>query len=593
MKKPLVYYAISLFTGCLCTLMLLQNFIGGAVIAASFFAILFFTIDKNFFYINTCFFFIGALTFTLYFNVKVPKTINVRIMEKSNFYCLSEYKGRKLILKGNVKKLKEGEKIIVHGKFEKEKDLKRGIIGVYKVEKYKSCKKDVIYYLYDIKRNIYIQFKEILGEEKSSVIMSLCYGDTQYLSKNQKNQFQKLGVFHAVSVSGFHMAIIYKVLERFIGLKLAVLFSFVYLIFTGMEAATVRAFIMILIFKLSKMLFKNYDSLSSLSLAALVLILVKPYYITDIGFMLSFLATLGILLYYKKTMRLLYKLPQKLNESLSITLSSQIFSVPYIAFTIQNFSSGFIFGNLFLLPMYSIIVVLGNIALLTCWLQPLFKIMCSVLNLIITAVEGANHLILDICPSVSYLTYLDGVALVLVFISCLMYNHGYKQYKYLPFMVLLSLAFQNYNFVPQIYYVSFQKAEVVIIKYKKQSTMICNYEQSYAKELINLKEQMKVDKVITNIDRSYMIKLNRSLYIKIAPYYKDESMNICIYSGKHKLALLSNSLKKKDVEAFKSYDKVKLLQRYPNAVGEKYLDYSYRERSNLYAIIFNEIYKID
>jgi len=49
--------------------------------------------------------------------------------------------------------------------------------------------------------------------------MALCYGDTGYLSKSQKSEFQQLGVVHAVSVSGFHMAVIFKVLESLIGLK--------------------------------------------------------------------------------------------------------------------------------------------------------------------------------------------------------------------------------------------------------------------------------------------------------------------------------------------------------------------------------------
>ena len=173
---------------------------------------------------------------------------------------------------GKTNDFKEGEKLKVYGKFESNKDYSRGIIGKYNVEKYTICKNDFIYYLYDIKRNIYVQFKESLGEEKSALIMALCYGDTGYLSKSQKSEFQKLGVVHAVSVSGFHMAIIYKVLENLIGLKLSILICFIYILFTGIQASTIRAFIMIFIFQFSKVVFKNYDSLSSLSFAALILL---------------------------------------------------------------------------------------------------------------------------------------------------------------------------------------------------------------------------------------------------------------------------------------------------------------------------------
>ena len=63
MKRPMVYYAISVFIGCLSALMVFQNAIVGAVIAASFFAIFFFTIDKKFFVINMIFFLMGMISF--------------------------------------------------------------------------------------------------------------------------------------------------------------------------------------------------------------------------------------------------------------------------------------------------------------------------------------------------------------------------------------------------------------------------------------------------------------------------------------------------------------------------------------------------
>ncbi|NMM61963.1 ComEC/Rec2 family competence protein [Clostridium sp. P21] len=592
MKKPLVYYAISLFIGCLSALMLFKSVIAGAVITASLFVILFLNIDRKFFYINIAFFFTGVLSFMMYFYIQVPENVNVRIIERKGYYYLANYKGRKLILKGNIAKFQEGEKISAHGKLQKEMDLERGIVGVYKIKNYKCCKKDWIFYLYEIKRNIYLQLRQSLGEDKAAIIMSLCYGDTQYLSKDSKSEFQKLGVIHAVSVSGFHIAIIYKVMEKIVGLKLAILVSFVYVLFTGLQPATIRSFVMILIFKLSKILFKNYDSISSLSLAALILLLIKPYYITDIGFMLSFLATLGILLYYKKISRVLYKIPQKLNESLSVTLSSQIFSVPYIAFTIKSFSPGFIIGNLLLLPMYSIIVILGNLVLLVCGSKIMFEFMCKILNFIMIALDGANYLILKTCPEVTNLTYLDGIVLTLIFISCLLYKHGYRKYKYMPFLLLIPMVFQNYDFIPKIYYINFQNAEAVIVKYKRESTMICNYDERYVKDIINLKEQMNVNKVINTIEGSRIVKLNNKLYIKTMPCYKNDSINVCIYNGKCKFALLSHECQKHDRAILKYYNKVEFLPGHLKDNG-KYSGYRNEEKYTLYAIIFNGIYKVN
>lgn len=592
MKKPMIYYAISVFIGCLSAFVLYQNVILGAVIAASFFTIFFFTVDRKFFIVKIIFFLMGIFGFIVYFNLKVPNHIEIRVIDKKGYYYQGNYKGRKLLLDGKIKGIKEGEKLEVQGKFQSNKDYPKGIIGKYDIEKYTLCKNDFIYYLYDVKRNIYLQFKKSLGEEKSAMIMALCYGDTGYLSNSQKSEFQQLGVVHAVSVSGFHMAVIYKVLEGLIGLKLSIIICFIYILFTGIQASTVRAFIMIFIFKFSKLVFKNYDSMSSLSLSALILLLIKPYYIMDIGFMLSFLATIGILLYYKKMLRFLYKLPEKLGESLSITLSSQIFSMPYVAFSIQNFSGGFILGNILLLPMYSVIVILGNIALICCSIKPLFQLLNLGLSFILTAVEGANYLILKACPAVTLLGYLDGIALILVYMSFLFYSHGYKKFKYLPAFVFIMMLCSKYSFIPQVYYTKLLNGEAVIIKYKMDSTMICNYDQSSAKKVIGIKEEMGVNKVITNPEKTSIITLDCGLRVNIIPYYKSKSINIVFLEGDRKLTFINSDVKKGDIPAFNADSITRLPANKELDNSLKNTDYTTENKYSLYVIILNRVFNL-
>ena len=57
--------------------------------------------------------------------------------------------------------------------------------------------------------------------------MGVCFGDSGYIEKTQKEDFKKLGISHVISVSGLHMSIVYKVLEIILGYKIAILSSFV------------------------------------------------------------------------------------------------------------------------------------------------------------------------------------------------------------------------------------------------------------------------------------------------------------------------------------------------------------------------------
>ncbi|WP_185649218.1 ComEC/Rec2 family competence protein [Clostridium sp. DJ247] len=572
-------------------LILQENVFIGAVIAASFFAVLFFTLDKRVFAISIVFFLTAIISFQLYFSIEVPNIIEVRITQKFGYNWLGEYKGRKLIISGKINKLEEGKKIKAYGKFDYNKQYSRGIIGKYNVLKYESLNKDFVSYFYSIKKNIHYSFQQQLGEEKSALIMALCYGDTGYLSQSQKEEFKKLGVYHAVSVSGFHMAIIYKILEMFLGLKISILVSFLYLIFTGIQAATLRAFIMILVFKFSKKLCKNYDPISSLSLAALIILLNKPFYAANIGFGLSFLATLGILIYYKRMVRVMYKLPVKLSESLGITLSSQVFTIPYTAFTIQNFSAGFILGNTLLLPMYSVLVILGNITLLMCSIKPVFILFSKALNLILTALEGANYLLLDLSPSTSYLGYFEGIAFVLVYFSFIMYKYGYEKYKYLPVFILFSFVLNSYSFVPFIYYTRFHGGEGVTVKYKNQSTMICNYDISSAKEVISLKDEMDIKRIVTNPDADTLVKIDRNFYIKVLEQnYKDKNVKQKVLGESN--IFLKNYKNYKEISVIKSdYTSEAFKNNIPNNSLNK-VGYINNNSGSLYVIMFNRMLKI-
>lgn len=587
MKRPLVFYSISLALGSLSALVFLDNIFVAAIIAASFFIIMFYTLKIKFCILNILFFIFGVLSFNVYFDVQLKNTVQVRVVEKKNYYFIGDYRGRKIILKNKLDKLKEGENIRVYGNFKRELNVQKGIIGTYYIKRYEIEKKDFIYCIYEFKRNIYEQFKKVLGEERSALVMALCYGETSYISQDEMQKFQKLGVIHAVSVSGFHMAIIYQVLEGILGLKIAVIVSALYVFFTGMAAATMRSFIMILLFKLSKVFFKEYDSMSSLSFSALILMSIKPYYIVDLGFNLSFLATLGIILYNRKIYRKLFMFPQKVASSMSLTFSSQIFTLPYIAFTIQNFSWGFMLGNFFLLPLFSIIVVLGNAALCICFIDPLFKLLCRVMKFIFTAIDGANFIILKLCPEIVYLKYIDGLVFIAVFVSFLMYKKGYKKLKYVPIICFILIFLGAYTPFTDITFINNDSGKAAIIRQGMDKVMICNYDDFHSRWITNVKEQQYIGKVITNPIKNFTYRINNNSYMKI-----NNDMNSKLHVRNKEFQILFGSGDKSDTQVFNSNNcifipKVKFKNQSLTKSYENPL-----EGSISYVIIFNMLFKI-
>ncbi|KOA21254.1 ComEC family competence protein [Clostridium homopropionicum DSM 5847] len=435
MERPLVYYFISTYIGALVLVVFQYNYLLCTLLVGIFLGVFYFNENKKKFIILVSFFILGSVSLSLYYNVNLGNKAEVRIIEKKRGYYLGEYKGRKLQVYINNNSLNSGSRVELEGKFNRQKDYLKGTIGQYIGENYAELNMDFIQRLYEFREKLYKKYNKILDEKKTAVIMAICFGDTRYLSYDQKNEYNSLGLSHIISVSGFHIAVVYKFLEMFLGTSTSIIMTFLYAIFTGAEAATIRAFIMIVILKGSKIVYRNYDSLSALCFAGLVLILVKPYYILDLGFNLSFLATLGIILFNKKLQKIFYKLPKKINDSVSITLSAQVFSMPYVMCTLNNVSLFFLPANLILLPIYSMIILLGNLGMILYKVDFLFNINSYLLYSILTSIDGATKLLKILSPNVVKYNFFHGIYMLIIFLTFIFIKRGYENLKYFPLII--------------------------------------------------------------------------------------------------------------------------------------------------------------
>ena len=526
MVRPLVYYVITIFMGCVTCLITINSTILGAVMAASFLAVMYFTIDKKFFYIVICFFVIGAVNYYSYFNINLPskQKLKVRISEKNNYYCCAKVDNKKIVLEGNVFELTQGRSVWINGNFKKAAVYEKGVVGTYRVNNYKICNEDLISKIESFRGGLYQKFLKVLGKEKASLVMAVCFGDSGYIEKMQKEDFKKLGISHVISVSGLHMSIVYKALEIIVGYKIALLSSFGYMIFTGGKASTIRAFIMIFILKISSKVYKKYDSLSSISLAAIILLIIRPFSILDIGFMLSFLCVLGIILYNRKIKKVFYKLPSALNESFSLSISSQIFSMPYVVVALKTFSLGFLFSNLLLLPFYTIVVVLGNIGLVCSAVDGVFNLINYGLFTVFIIIEFIQKMLGILLPEMIYFSYLESLVVFGLYICYLGIKKGYGQFKYIPFCIIFVFAFQNYKVFPEISYINVKKNDIVLIQYRKNTIAVTTGN-------INVKDvkvPTKIDKVFQAYEGDSTMNLGNRYIIRLISKGKKIESQVCV-----------------------------------------------------------------
>jgi competence protein ComEC len=141
--------------------------------------------------------------------------------------------------------------------------------------------------------------------QPAAVLASLVIGDYSGLDNNTREIFQNTGTFHVLVVSGLHVAWIAGLLLqvfkwmclperiRYMLVNLVILF---YTCVVGFQASLTRCLWMFLLYLAGRMIFRNADTVNILLISGLILLIIKPYWLFETGFQLSFLSILAIAL---------------------------------------------------------------------------------------------------------------------------------------------------------------------------------------------------------------------------------------------------------------------------------------------------------
>jgi ComEC/Rec2-related protein len=450
LKNPLVTVFICLILG---SILYNSSFSFACIILSIIvFIIIFWFGGKKSTILFFLFFALGISSNYFYYSVQKANNENylVRVTSQSYGKFTGIYKGRKVIIQGSKLNLTLGSKYLIRGDFTPSKEMDRGIVGTIYGSDYKQEKRDLISYIYNYKEGIYKKIESELGKESSAMISAVSFGYVDGLTLEQKSDMKYWGLIHIISVSGFHMALIYKLLEKLFGYKVALITCAFYTLFTGASSATLRSFLMILILKIGEKIYKEYNPISALSLSGILICLITPYSPLDLGFQLSYLATLGIIIFNTPLNKKLYKFPKYIREAMAISISPQVLTYPIVGVSIGYFSVNSLLTNLVLMPFFSIIVILGNLLLVTYWWNFVFNILVRITG----AINEVINFILSFIEVISLPLMNIERELVYYYIICLacyyFIKKGVNEFKYIPAILLIPISIYIYSPITKI-----------------------------------------------------------------------------------------------------------------------------------------------
>ena len=228
-------------------------------------------------------------------------------------------------------------------------------------------------------------------EPHATFLSAILLGLKKQIPSDMRSWFSLSGVSHLLAVSGLHIAILIQMIailltnvflikRQKVFLPTIFIIS-LFIILIGAPASAIRAGLMGLALLLASKIERPYSALNSLALIGVLMLLFNPkFLIFDIGFQLSFLAVLGICLFYKLFNKWFRKIPDyrflPLKSYLSITLSAQVLVLPLILYYFGNLSLIAPVSNVLILLVMPIVMLLGFAFIFTSfinfWLAQIF-----------------------------------------------------------------------------------------------------------------------------------------------------------------------------------------------------------------------------
>ncbi|MGB4590206.1 MAG: ComEC/Rec2 family competence protein [Clostridiaceae bacterium] len=451
---------------------------------------------------------VSWMSLTKYYHSPIPSEIRVNKILYSSIIGTNH--GRQFLVEGNTSDLHEGD--ILKGNFTLERMPinRNGYVGTLTVTK-SWIEKDQVSKFRRIKNDLINEVIEIYGFDRGSLMASLALGYQEDINEKRETDMKALGVLHILSISGFHFALIEAALKKLkVKKTYIVIIILLYALFID-SIPGYRTLITLLYRMIAFYLRKDPENVTGLLFAMFIQSFISPYLIFKTGFLLTYLSTLGILLFYLKILKRLTHLPLMIIEPFALTLSALSLAFPIILTFQPDFSLGIFIGNMVLVPVYTLVTYFSFIAIATMKIPMIVTLLRPFVEIFFDLAYYLGSFLgtFNIASNFEHLLY---IYCILFFISIILLRRGETKkilYLFLCMMILslpigTTLKVYNKYGVPfirithklQVYdIIDYRAGEAGYISLRKETTLTLG---EHKIDLIPDKKEKNVPEIIVD-----------------------------------------------------------------------------------------------
>lgn len=245
----------------------------------------------------------------------------------------------------------------------------------------------------DIRFDIESKMKTYLTNRQANLLSALLLGDKTGVDSAVKSNFRDAGISHIIVVSGLHLSIIssfiFTIIQKVLKSRkpasaITICVVLFYVALTGFQYSIIRSAIMNIIYLFSYFVYRKPQALNSLGFALIAITLFNPLSVGNLGLLMSFSATLGIITMQQQLNSVIVSsIPEKLkkinnkvilktlkyiSDCITVSLSATIFTLPIMVFVFERFSVYFIISNLLVTAVAPITIIVGFVMVIVAYI---------------------------------------------------------------------------------------------------------------------------------------------------------------------------------------------------------------------------------